>query len=121
MAYYFCAADAFLLSYRDVPIDASGGFSFAYQCGLPSISVNIGRMGEMVNNNNLGFTFIPEDEKSLRNAILNFINLNDKEKLALRQHIIKYAESSNSWEDMTARYLHFYHSLISKKWTNTFE
>jgi glycosyltransferase involved in cell wall biosynthesis len=113
MVHYFCAADVFLLSYRNVSIDASGGFSYAYQCGLPSISVDTGRMGDTIKSHNLGFTFIPEDETSLRKSILEFLKLDANEKQALKRNILQYADSSNNWQQMTKGYLDLYKSLLS--------
>lgn len=114
MPYYFCATDVLILSYKNVPVDVPGSFSYGYLCGLPAITVNTGRMGELVKSYNLGLTFTPEDPDSLRQAILTFLSLSDEERQAMRNRVSEFASSSHSWEQMTKGYLDLYQSLLEK-------
>ena len=94
--YYFLAADAIILSYRKDFKGISGVLSDAAPFGLPVIAADGGEIGELVRNNKIGLTFKVGNDRSLQQAIRHFFNMNDKELLALKGNLARFAES-RSW------------------------
>ena len=100
MIYYFSAADAIILSYvKDYPgtsINLLHGCQFA----LPVIASDVGQLRECVKTYKLGLTFVPEDSRSLQEAIVSFLNLDAEEKLAMKRNLQEFA-SAHSWDNMS--------------------
>ena len=113
--YYFCAADALILSYRKEFLQHSGNMIYACQCNLPVIASASegGQLGEDVRSYNLGLTFTPDDPHSLQQAILSFLKLGGEEKQAMKKGLQGFA-SDYSWEQMTKSHLELYQSLLGR-------
>lgn len=112
--YYYCAADAIILSYRKVFSSHSTALLDASQYSLPVIAVATGTTGEDVKAYNLGLTFIPEDAHSLRTAISSFLKLGEDEKAVMRQGLQKFA-GTFSWGEATRSHIGVYQSLMEEK------
>lgn len=113
MPYYFLAADAIILSYTKDFLHASGVLTHAAGFSLPVIASDVGQLGEFVKTHKLGLTFITEDAKSLREAIISFLNLREEEKLAMKRNLEKFA-ATFSWEEVAKRHLNLYQGLSDK-------
>jgi glycosyltransferase involved in cell wall biosynthesis len=114
--YYFYAADALILSYYKGFSQQSGNLLDACQYGLPVIATGDEQIGEWVRSYNIGLTFIPEDSSSLRQAISAFMNLSDKERQGMGNHMSEFGASVRSWEQMSRGYLDLYQSLLEKNY-----
>lgn len=113
--YYFCAADALVLSYRKGLEQHSGNLLWACQCNLPVIAIGEGHLGKLVSTYNLGLTFTPEDPASLGQAISAFFNLNEEEKETLRHSISQFVSAVRPWEQMTKGFVELYRSLLARE------
>jgi glycosyltransferase involved in cell wall biosynthesis len=111
--YYFCAADAIIISYRNVFSSHSSGLLDASQYGLPVIAVNTGTTGGDVKAYNLGLTFTPEDPHSLREAVLSFLKLSEEEKHTIKERLQKFA-ATFSWEQVAKSHVGIYQSLLRR-------
>jgi glycosyltransferase involved in cell wall biosynthesis len=104
---YFYASDAILLSYVKDLISSASVINDACQFQLPAIASDAGQLGEYVKDYNLGMTFAPGNPGSLRQAITSFLNLSEKERLAIKANFYKFA-SDLSWEEVANRYIALY-------------
>ncbi len=114
--YYFCAADAVIISHRKDFKGASGVLSTAAQYNLPVISTDIGDIGETIKKYKLGLTFEAENPLSLREAILSFLNLNEEEKQEMKRNLSYFAQT-HSWQEAAQRHVELYQGLIKAKST----
>ena len=88
---YFTAADAVILSYKKDFIQSASIINDAAKSGTPVIASDVGQLGEFVRSYHLGVTFAPEDADSLRQAIMFFLALPDKEKQVIKENFAKFA------------------------------
>jgi glycosyltransferase involved in cell wall biosynthesis len=109
--YYFYAVDAVILSHRKDFKGASGVLSNATQYSLPVIAADVGDTGEVVKRYKLGLTFEPENPKSLQEAILSFLNLNEEEKREIKRNLSYFAQT-RSWQEVAQRHIEVYQGLI---------
>ena len=109
--YYFYAVDAVILSHRKDFKGASGVLSNAAQYNLPVIAADVGDIGEAVKRYKLGLTFEPENPKSLQEAILSFLNLNEEEKREIKRNLSYFAQT-RSWQEVAQRHIEVYQGLI---------
>jgi len=109
--FYFCAADAVLLTYIMGFTSHTSSLLDAAQYYLPVIAINIGTTGEDVKTWNLGMTYTPEDPNSLKDAIVLFFKMSDNEKQAIRLELQKFA-SSLSWKQVAATHIALYRGLV---------
>lgn len=111
MMYYFSAADAIILSYKKVFLNASGVLSHACQFLLPVIASDVGQLGDFVKTYKLGLTFTPEDPSSLREAIISFLNLPEDEKLKIRDNLRRFT-FAHSWKEIAKKHIDVYKNAI---------
>lgn len=102
--YYFCSADALLLSYRKEFTVDSGVLLQGVSYGLPVIASDSGWIGEIATKKGLGVTFNSESPSSLREAIDNFLQLSEDSKVRIRENMQTFAESF-SWDTVVDEHL----------------
>jgi len=108
---YFHAADAMLLSHRKHFGRASGVLAEIAQFSLPVIAADVGEIGEAVRNYGLGLTFEAENARSLREAILSFLNLKQEQKQEMKKNLLRFAQD-HSWQLVARRHIEVYQSLL---------
>jgi len=113
--YYFCAADALLLSYNRGYSQQSGNLIDACQYGLPVIATDDKQVGEWVRNYGIGLAFTPEDPISLKQVILSFMDLDENERQEMKKRMLNFGNSVRSWEQMKEGYLNLYKSMLGSK------
>ena len=112
--YYFHAADVLILTYRREFSGESSLLLHGSQYAMPVIASDLGLLGESVRKYNLGLTFAPEDPVSLRQAILSFLNLSEKERQVFKDNLARFT-STRSWNDTAKDYLTLYQNLSGKR------
>jgi len=100
LALYYQACDAILLPYKKTFKGESGTMALALSYNIPVIVANVGRVGEVIRQNNLGIVFEPESPSALKEAIDQFLNLGKEEINRIKKNIRLYTES-HSWEEVS--------------------
>jgi glycosyltransferase involved in cell wall biosynthesis len=108
--YYFLAADAIILSYHRSFKGISGVLSDAAPFGLPVIAADVGEIGQMVRNFNIGLTFKVGNDRSLQQAVRRFFNMSDEELLTLKRNLARFAEG-RSWGVVAKQFITLYQAL----------
>jgi len=110
---YFAASDAIILSYKKEFLQASGVLAQACGYKIPVIASASGQIKHFVEKYGLGFTFIPEDASSLREAILKFLNLSLKDKEGIKRNMICFVES-HSWKTVATKHMDLYRKFLAE-------
>ena len=89
--YYFSAADAVVLPYKDAT--QSGIVQIAMNFRKPIIATDVGGLGEVVLNNSTGFVVEKENPEALANAIRKFYNENRQNEFVenIEKELDKYS------------------------------
>jgi D-inositol-3-phosphate glycosyltransferase len=115
---YFKAADALVLSYRD--IYQSGVLFLGHSFGLPVLASDVGSFRDEIVEGKTGFVFRPEDPEDMAAVIERYfasdLYLNLK---ALRPEIRDYAAARHSWDVVGERTMSVYASLLHKELPST--
>lgn len=90
--YYFFAADAVILSYTRQFLSATSLLLETCLYNTPVIASDNGEQGEIVKAFQLGLLFKAQDAGSLREAIIQFINLKTEEIELLRENCRRFSE-----------------------------
>ncbi|OGU35919.1 MAG: hypothetical protein A2068_14325 [Ignavibacteria bacterium GWB2_35_6b] len=100
--YYFSAADAVVLPYRDAT--QSGIVQVANNFLKPVIATNVGALPEVVENNATGYLVEKENPEKLAQAILKYYNENKEEEFS--KNISERLEKI-SWKNFTNELINF--------------
>ena len=115
---YFKAADALVLSYRD--IYQSGVLVLGHSFGLPVLASDVGSFRDEIVEGKTGFVFRPEDPEDMAVVIERYfasdLYLNLK---ALRPEIRDYAAARHSWDLVGEKTMSVYASLLGKVLSST--
>ena len=111
---YLQIADLFIMS------SLWEGFSIALleagYFGLPVIATDVGGNSEVIENKRNGFLIKPKSVKAIKEAILKFISLSDKEKKKLSRNIKEKVRKKFSTKRMIKQHDNLYKKvLLSKK------
>jgi D-inositol-3-phosphate glycosyltransferase len=113
---YFKAADALVLSYRD--IYQSGVLFLGHSFGLPVLASDVGSFKDEIVEGKTGFVFKPEDPLDMAAVIESYfesdlyLNLN-----ARRSEIRDYAAERHSWDVVGQKTMGVYASLLCKEFS----
>lgn len=97
---YFSAIDAVVLPYRCIFKGTSGVLQRAAAAGKPVITSDVGEVGQIVRENNLGIVVKPESPKSLAGGILQFLAMPLEWRNQVKVQAIRYAKK-NTYQKMT--------------------
>jgi glycosyltransferase involved in cell wall biosynthesis len=109
--YYFCAADAVILSHLRGFGSVSGVLYVAAQYGVPAITADAGDDGDLVCRFDLGITYRAESPEALRQAILRFSRLTVEERREMARSIARFARQ-NSWQKVAEAHARLYEAAI---------
>ncbi len=111
MPFYFCAADAVILSHVRGFGSVSGVLYVAVQYGVPAIAADVGDDGDLVRRCGLGITYDAERPEALRQAIVRFSRLTLEERQEMSRSISRFA-SQNSWRDAAQAHARLYEACV---------
>lgn len=111
VAKYFVAADAVILPYRKIFKGTSGILQHAIAAGRPVISSDVGEVGPIVKENELGILVKPESPESLAEGIHDFLIRREELTKKVRLHGLQYAKF-NDWRIMAKKVREAYLSAI---------
>lgn len=77
--------------------------------GIPVISSNFPEMEKVITENKIGYTFDPEDPKSIADAVKNVFK--DEQQYHLMKQNSKMASNKYNWENESKKILALYNSL----------
>jgi glycosyltransferase involved in cell wall biosynthesis len=104
---YFCASDAIVLSYNKTFLKRNPAAMLWDACkfGIPIIASDGGQLGKLVRLFQLGLLFEPENELSLRKAILCFLSLEPKKLKTLKKNCERFCTefSTQKWSEQIKR------------------
>ena len=109
-AYCFSAADAIILSYKRGFIQSASIINDAARFSIPVIASAVGQLGTFVTTYGLGFTFTPEDPRSLREAVLKFLSMSEEEREAIGHNFTRFRQAY-PWDRNARNHLEVYHRL----------
>jgi glycosyltransferase involved in cell wall biosynthesis len=97
--YYFKSADVQLLSYKKDFIQTASMLWESASFRLPVVASDVGELGDLVKKYGVGLLFQAEDAGSLKNQLVNFLSLSEKERINLTCNYVKFIEdfSEESW------------------------
>ena len=97
--YYFTAADAMILSYKEDFWQTASMLWQAAKFGLPVVATDIGELGELTKRYGAGLVFKAEDATSLTGAISDFMSSTRMEREAMARNCDKLCDdfSLDSW------------------------
>lgn len=113
VANYFSAVDAVVLPYRRSFKGTSGVLQHATASGKPVIATNVGEIGSIVRENNLGIVVEPESPESLAGGIKQFLAQPSKWREQVKSRAIQYAKA-NHWRKMATGVRKVYLSKIKE-------
>lgn len=107
--YYFCAADACVLSHVGGLLESVSVLNEAAQFSVPVIASDVGQLGMYVKQYNLGKVFTAGDPVSLKQVIRFFLDAAaaEPERRRVEDAFTKFA-SDLSWDAVAARYVCLY-------------
>ena len=115
---YFKAADALVLSYRD--IYQSGVLFLGHSFGLPVLASDVGSFRDEIVEGKTGFVFRPADPEDMAATIERYfasdLYLNLK---SLRPEIRDYAAARHSWDLVGEKTMSVYASLLREQLPST--
>jgi len=109
--YYFRAADAIVLSYKKNFVQSASIINDAARFSIPVIASAVGQVGEFVRTYRLGVTFAPEDPRSLREAVLEFLSMSEREREAMGHNSALFREAY-PWDRNARDHLGVYNRLL---------
>jgi glycosyltransferase involved in cell wall biosynthesis len=112
LKFYLCAADACILSFVKGFEAASGALFTASRFSLPVIASDVGKVGRIVKEQNLGITFIPEDPVSLREAMQSFLSLKEEAIKDFKENARRTALIS--YDVAVKTHLHLFKELMKR-------
>jgi len=97
--YYFAAADAILLSYKKSFLVEASMFREAAKFMLPSITSDVGGLGQLARKYGTGLVFEAENTASLRGALSSFINSSQVERETMANNCVNFCNdfSLDTW------------------------
>lgn len=107
VAKYFLASDVVLLPYRYGFKGTSGVLNYASAAGKPIIASNIGEIGYIVRENNLGILIEPESPKAIAQGVEKFLSQSVKWREQIKLQAIQYAKINN-WRKMASKVREIY-------------
>ena len=110
--YYFFAADAVILSYTRQFLATTSLLWQACRFEIPVIASDNGQLKELIHKYHTGLLFKAQDSKSLRKAIMQFINLKPAEIRAMRDNCHKFG-SAYSLKNWATKCHEIYSNLVS--------
>jgi len=90
--YYFAAADAVILSYKRDFLQTASMLWEAARFRVPTISSDVGDLGELVKRYKIGLVFRPEDAASLKGALSDFLISSQSEREYMRSNCEKFCD-----------------------------
>ena len=104
--YFFNASDALVLPYKKTYIGSSGVLAMACRHKIPVVASNVGDLGSMVHEYELGTVFEPDQVSSLVEAVKFFIaNLENRDKYTKNMNILA---ESRSWSNVVKEHVVIY-------------
>jgi glycosyltransferase involved in cell wall biosynthesis len=96
---YFAAADALILSYRKNFIQSASMLWESASYKLPIIASDVGELGDLVKQYQVGLLFKPEDSESLQDVFRKYLALSDEERELYARNYVKFIEdlSEENW------------------------
>jgi glycosyltransferase involved in cell wall biosynthesis len=91
--YYFCAADAVVLSYVRNFTQSASLLWEACRFGTPVVASDCGELGNLVRAFDIGLLFEPQNVNSLQKAIIDFTNLSSNRKREMVENCKKFVTS----------------------------
>jgi len=88
--YYFAASDAILLSYKKSFLVEASMFREAAKFRLPSITSDVGGLGELARRYRTGLVFEAENAVSLRGALYSFINSSQEQRETMASNCVNF-------------------------------
>lgn len=111
---YFKAADALVLSYRD--IYQSGVLFLGHSFGLPVLASDVGSFKDEIVAGKTGFVFRPEDPGDMAAVIERYFESDIYLNLSARRPEIRnYAAERHSWDVVGQRTMNVYAGLLQKE------
>lgn len=97
--YYFAASDAILLSYKKSFLVEASMFREAAKFRLPSITSDVGGLGQLAREYRTGLVFEAENAASLRGALSSFINSSQEERETMASNCQRFCNdfSLDTW------------------------
>lgn len=102
IAKYFLASNTVILPYRRGFKGTSGILNYASVAGKPVIVSDIGEIGRIVRENNLGILIEPESPKAIAQGIEKFLSQSIKWRKKIESQAIQYAKI-NDWQKMASK------------------
>ena len=102
IAKYFLAADAVIIPYYSHSKGTSGVLNYATVAGKPIIASNVGEIGYIVRENNLGVLIEPESSEAIAQGIEKFLSYSMKWREQIKMRAIQYAKKNN-WQIMASK------------------
>jgi glycosyltransferase involved in cell wall biosynthesis len=109
--YYFLSADATVLPYRKSYIGMSGVLQQSCGAGKPVIASDVGEIGAMVKQYNLGILGQPESISSLKKVIDQFLARDKQAEERFRENVLNYAHNHH-WKVMVAKVEQVYSQIL---------
>jgi glycosyltransferase involved in cell wall biosynthesis len=104
--YYFKAADATVLPYKEA--SQSGVLFMSYTYGIPVIVPDIGEFPEDIIPGQTGYVFKANDPHDLADTLLRFMAENKNSESLNKEFIQNFARINYSWEDSCNELVHAY-------------
>lgn len=107
IAKYFLASDAVILPYRRGSKGTSGVLNYASVAGKPVIISDIGEIGHIVRENNLGILIEPESPEAIAQGVKKFLSQSTKWRNQIKLNAIQYGKINN-WRKMASKVREIY-------------
>lgn len=107
IAKYFLASDAVIIPYHSHFKGTSGVLNYATVAGKPLIASNVGEIGYIVRENNLGILIEPESLQAIAQGIEKFLSYSMKWRAQIKMRAIQYAKKNN-WQIMASKVREIY-------------
>jgi len=110
---YFAMCDAVLLPYKRGFDQASGVLSHACEYNRPVVASNVGQVGDIVSNENIGILVEPENPADLSRKIRQFIAMKDEKVNEFKNNIRRFVKN-RSWENVAEWHVDVYQNNFEK-------
>ena len=107
VAKYFLASDAVILPYRPGFKGTSGVLNYASAAGKPAIVSDIGEIGHIVRENNLGILIEPESPEAIVQGVEKSLSQSVKWRNHIKLQAIQYAKINN-WRKTASKVREIY-------------
>jgi glycosyltransferase involved in cell wall biosynthesis len=108
--YYFKAADATVLPYKEA--SQSGVLFMSYTYGIPVIVPDIGEFPEDIIPGQTGYVFKANDPHDLADTLLRFMDENNKSGPLSKEFIQNFARNNYSWDDSCNELVNAYKTCV---------